>query len=217
MNRLWKVGAVQDLARYRIEERLRAFRLLVIDQQADEVQFGALPQCVGARAVQARTAEFVPDARGGFLDAAVIEIDAIARHMAYRAPVGGFEMVLGGARAIAEQRVVAIEAVAQHDGDRPGGVVGRRRWDGGEVRNGARGHQRVVRAVDGIRTLVRAGPRRDMPPLRAGGSQSFGSLLLFQQYLDAGVVVLDRGIGDLDLGIDLGAQIGHVVLYAVAP
>ena len=38
MKRLWKYVAVQDLARHRVEERLGALGLPVVDQQADEVR-----------------------------------------------------------------------------------------------------------------------------------------------------------------------------------
>ncbi len=62
-----EIRAVQDLARHRVEERFRAFRLLVVDEQADEVELGALPQRVGAGPVQPGGAEFAPDARGGLL------------------------------------------------------------------------------------------------------------------------------------------------------
>ena len=57
-------------------------------------------------------------------DAAVVVVDAVAGHVPDRAPVAGLEMMLGRARAIAEQRVVAVETFAQHDGDGARDVFG---------------------------------------------------------------------------------------------
>ena len=134
-----EVGAVQDLARHRVEERLRALGLLVVDQQADVVELDALPQRVGAAAFEARRAELALDPLDRLQDAPVVVVDAVARDVADRAPVAGLEMPLGGARAIAEQRVVAVEAFAQRGGDRARRVVGGGRRDRGEVRRGAGG------------------------------------------------------------------------------
>ena len=87
-------------------------------------------------AFQARGAIFALDALDG-LDSAVVVVDAVPAHLADGAPVAGLEIGLGGARAIAEERVVSVEAVAHRDCDRAGGVVGGRGYGGS--RNGGQG------------------------------------------------------------------------------
>ena len=164
-----EVRAVQDLARHRVEERLGALGLLVVDEQADEVQLDALPQSVGAAAVEPGRPELAPDALHGLDDPAVVVVDPVARDVAQRAPVARLEVALRGARAVAEQRVVAVEAVAQRARDRVRGVVGgrgeARRGGGGERARGHRerasGEGRESRCSTPDRT---AGPRRACLP-----------------------------------------------------
>ena len=121
---------MQDLARHRVEEGLRAFRLLVVDQQPDVMTLDRLP----ARLVDPVAAELPLQPRHRLQDAAIIEIDAILRGMRDREPVAGLEMALRDTGAVAKQRVVAIETVQRCLGDR-GGV-----GSGGHVdRTGARG------------------------------------------------------------------------------
>ena len=84
--------------------------------------------------------------------AAVVEVDAVARDVADREQVAGLEVPLGGARAVAEQRVVAVEAVEQRERDRARRVVGgrrgcRRRYGRGRERGTARDGQ-VERFAD---------------------------------------------------------------------
>ncbi len=136
-----EVGAVQDLAGDRVEECLGALRLLVVDEHADVVQLDALPECIGAAALEPGRAELVPDALDRLEHAAVVVVDAVARQVAQRQKIAGFEMAFGRARAVAKQCVMAIEALAQRLGDRVGRLVGdggtHGRRDGG---NGAGGH-----------------------------------------------------------------------------
>ena len=55
--------------------------------------------------------------RGGFQHAAVVEVDAIAGHMLDGEPVARLEVPLRRARALAEHRVVVVEAVQQQTRD----------------------------------------------------------------------------------------------------
>ena len=138
-----EVRAVQDLAGHRVEERLGALGLPVLDQHADVVQLDPRPQRVGAAAAELDRAELALDALGRLLDAPVVEVDPVARDMADREEVAGLEMLLRGARAIAEQRVVLVESFEQRQRDRAGGVV-RGRGDR-ELGLGAGGHHGVER------------------------------------------------------------------------
>ena len=51
-----------------------------------------LPQRVAARAVEPGETVLALDPVGGFLDAAIVEIDAVARHVLDRQPVAGLEL-----------------------------------------------------------------------------------------------------------------------------
>jgi hypothetical protein len=108
-----EVRALKDLARDRIEEGLRAFGLLVVDQQCDVVALDVSP----ARIVDARAAEVLlqPDDRLG--NTTVVKVDTVARDMADRKPVGGLEITLGQPRAVPEQLVMAIESFEGRLGD----------------------------------------------------------------------------------------------------
>ena len=114
------------------------------------MEFGSFPERVGAGTLQTRGAEFIPDSRGGFLDAPVVEVDSFTGDVPDCAPVGCFEMTLGRTRAIAEERVVAIEAFEDGLGDRPC-VLGQRSLAGGE---GGGGDGHGMMAVSSDDTLV---------------------------------------------------------------
>jgi hypothetical protein len=122
-----EVRPVQQLRRDGVEERLGAFGLAVIDDQADEATLDLRPECIGTAGVRLREVEVALDARHRFGDAAIVEIDAVVRDVADREPVAGFEMALGRARALAEQRVVPVEALEQDLGDDLRRRDGRRR------------------------------------------------------------------------------------------
>ena len=128
-----EIDAVQDLHEHRVEERLRAFRLLVVDQQADELELDLLPQRV---AIEPRGPEFALDALGGLQHAAIVEIDAVAADVLDGEPVAGLEVAARGARAFAEQRVVLVEALDQRHRDRLRGGRGGRRARGKRRRGG---------------------------------------------------------------------------------
>ena len=114
-----KISAVKDLARDRVEKSLRAFGLLVVDQQADVMALDHGP----ARIVDVGAAEVELEPRDRFRDPAVVEVDPVAGDVTDRQPVAGFEIALRQPRAVAEQLVVAIEAVEGRlgDGFRAGG------------------------------------------------------------------------------------------------
>jgi len=109
-----EIIAVQNLARHRIEESLGAFRLLVVDKERDVVALHRLPP----RLVDAAAAEFALEPRYRLQDAAIIEVNAVLRGMGDGEPVAGFEMLLGGARAVSEDRVMAVEALERGPRDR---------------------------------------------------------------------------------------------------
>ena len=67
--------------------------------------------------VEPGEAEIAHDALGGLVHAAVVEVDAVARDVLDGEPVAGLEMALRRARALAEQRVVLVEALEQHQRD----------------------------------------------------------------------------------------------------
>jgi hypothetical protein len=132
---------VQQLARDRVEERLRAFGLPVVDQQRDVVLLDARPQRVGAASRRIDGAELALDALGRFPDPAIVEVDAVARDVTDREEVGGFEMPLRRARAIAKQRVVPVESFEQRERDGAGRIVRRQDRERGD-RLGAGGQGR---------------------------------------------------------------------------
>ena len=92
----------------------------MVGEEADEVQLHALPQRVGADAIEAGRAELALDPLDGLRGAAVVEVDPVARDVADREPVGGLEIAPGRARALAKQRVVAVEPFEQDAGDGAG-------------------------------------------------------------------------------------------------
>ncbi len=65
---------MQDLGRHRIEEGFGQFRLLVVEQQADVQQLDLLP----GRLVDVAGVEFVAQALDAFVDAVIVETDALA-------------------------------------------------------------------------------------------------------------------------------------------
>src|SRR4029450_3096276 len=103
-----------DLDQHRVEERLGALGLLVIDQQTDEMELDLLPKRV---AVEPCGAEFAIDALGGLEHAAVVEVNAVPPQMLDREPVARFKMAPRRAGAFTEERVVLVEALDQRDRD----------------------------------------------------------------------------------------------------
>ena len=115
-----EVGAVQQLGADRVEEGLGELGLAVLRQQRDVVPLDLLPVAGG----ELGRAELGADALDRLAHAVVVEGDPLARELADRVPVGGLETGLGLLRVVAEQRVVAIEAVADRLGDRDA-MIGR--------------------------------------------------------------------------------------------
>ena len=113
-----EVGAVQDLGGDRVEEGLGQLGLVVVDQEADEVQLDLVPHVHRLLA----GLELLLEPGHGLAHPQVVELDALALRPLLAVPVGGLEAVLGARRLGAEQAVVAVEAVAHRLGD----VVGER-------------------------------------------------------------------------------------------
>src|SRR5206468_10966949 len=118
---------------------LGTFGLPVIDQQADVVKLDAIPQRVRAGARESRGAKLPLDALDGLGAAPVIEIDPVVDDMVDREPVPCFEVALGGAGAIAKQRVMPVEALEQNAGDSERRIIRRGRIDG--IDSGGGGHR----------------------------------------------------------------------------
>ncbi len=116
--------APQNLGRHRVEKRLGQFGLVVIGQQADVVQLGLLPDFHGLVA----GIEFVLQPFGGFVHPLVVEGDALALRCLLPGPVGPLEPLLGRSAHLAEQAVMAIEAVEHGTGHGKshGGIKARR-------------------------------------------------------------------------------------------
>jgi hypothetical protein len=110
---------VQDLGGHRVEEALCQLGLVVVDQQADEVQLDLVPDVHRLLAGP----ELLLEPRDRLAHPQVVELDALALRPLLAVPVGGFEAVLGARRLGAEQLVMAVEAVAH----RLRNVVGQRR------------------------------------------------------------------------------------------
>ena len=73
-----EIDPMEDLHRHRVEEGFCAFGLFVIDQKPDEMTLDVLPQRVR---VEPRGAELAQHAIGGFLDAAIVEVDPVTPHV----------------------------------------------------------------------------------------------------------------------------------------
>ena len=163
-----EVAATQCLDGDGVEERLRALGLLVVDQEPDEMELHLLPERVAAGAVEPDEAVFARDVLGGLVDAAVVEIDPVARHVLNGEPVAGLVVPARRARAFAEHGVVLVEAVEQRPCDAArllGGILCLRdRGEGGDRRGhrGNRANSRILPTADGGRTP--RGERRHRRP-----------------------------------------------------
>jgi hypothetical protein len=148
-----EVGAVQQLGRHRVEEGLGQLGLVVVGQQADVVQLGLLP---GVHA-QRVDVEVLPQLVHGLVHALVVELDALRLRLLLAVPVGLLEALLRQRRGLAEQAVVALEAVQQRLRDVEGQLVGE------AVREHAGGlSSRALRSTAGARArrYRPAGPKR---------------------------------------------------------
>ena len=102
-----EVRAVQDAAGDRVEEGLSQFGLVMIDQQADVVEFDLVPHVHG----QVAGLELLFQPHRAFLDAQVIELDPFTLGPLLAMPVGCFETVLGTRRLGAKQAVMSVKTV----------------------------------------------------------------------------------------------------------
>ena len=115
-----EVAAVQQPRGHRVEEGLGQLGLVVVGQQADVVQLDLLPH-VGR---QCGCGELARQAVAGFIDAQVVELDAFTLGALLAMPVGALEARLGLARGLAEQAVMAVEAIEHCLRDVDGARVG---------------------------------------------------------------------------------------------
>ncbi len=108
-----EIVAVQDLGRHRVEEGFGQFRLLVVEQQADVEQLDLLPGGV----VDLLGVELDAQALDTFIDAVIVETDALLYRLVHAHPVGLLEAGLGLLAGGAEQCVVLVEALDQRKRD----------------------------------------------------------------------------------------------------
>jgi hypothetical protein len=114
-----EVAAVQDVGGDRVEEGLRQFRLVVVDQQADVVQLGLVPDLHR----QAAGAELPLQPLHRLAHPQVVEDDAVALGLLLAQPVGLLEALLRLGAALPEQPVVLVEALQQGPGHLEGLLV----------------------------------------------------------------------------------------------
>ena len=108
-----EVTAVQDFGGHRVEKSFGQLGLVVIDQQANEMQLDLLPNLHGLLV----RFELALQAGGAFFDAQIVKRDALALGALLAVPVGGFKAVLGARRLGAEQAVMVVEAIHHGFGD----------------------------------------------------------------------------------------------------
>jgi hypothetical protein len=108
-----EVTAVQDFGGHRVEKGFGQFGLVVIDQQANEMQLDLMPDLHGLL----MGLEFALQAGGALFDAQVVKRNAFTLGALLTMPVGGFKAVLGARRFGPEQAVMVVEAIHHGFGD----------------------------------------------------------------------------------------------------
>lgn len=126
-----EVRAVQDARAHRVEEGLGALGLVMVGQQADEVQLDLAPDFVVD--VLGVVLVFQDDRR--LAHTLVVVGDAVALQLLQALPVAGLEQRLGPHAHLAEQAVVLVEAVEHRAGDVEGDL---RREKLGKMGHGVR-------------------------------------------------------------------------------
>ena len=124
MKRLWKYVRCRSFDETELKKVSAHSGCRWSSEQSDEMALDLRPEFVVAPGVGPAEAEIALDALDGLRDAPVVEVDAITPDVSDREPVAGLEMPLGGARAVAEQRVVAVEALEDDPGDLPWRCLG---------------------------------------------------------------------------------------------
>jgi hypothetical protein len=124
---------VQDLGRHRVEEGLGELGLVVVDQQADVVQLDLLPHVHRQR----RGLELALQALGRLVDPLVVVLDPQRLGPLLAVPVGRLEARLGLGAGLAEEAVVAVEALEHRLRDGEGAGVGQCRRKGRRVHEAA--------------------------------------------------------------------------------
>ena len=142
---------MQQLGRDAVEEGFGQLGLVVVGQQADVVQLGLLP---GVHR-QLLDVELAAQALHRLIDALVVERDALRLRLLLAVPVGLLEALLGAPRGVAEELVVAVEAVDQRLGDGEGAAVGQlvreqQACGFGSLRSAWRCHQRRLASTSAL-------------------------------------------------------------------
>jgi hypothetical protein len=106
-----EVVPMQQLGAHRVEEGLCALGLAVVGQQGHVLLLDRLPQRIALGVLERGEVELALDAGHRFEDALVVEIDPLAGARAHPLPVAIFKERLGLLRHVAEQSVVAVEAL----------------------------------------------------------------------------------------------------------
>jgi hypothetical protein len=104
---------MQYLAEHRIEEGFRQFGLLVVGQQADELELGLLPDGV-AQIIRMKLAM---QAFGRLPDTIIVELDPVAHRLLDLLPARLLETPLGKGRTLVKETIVLVEAVDQNLGN----------------------------------------------------------------------------------------------------
>ena len=159
-----EVAAVQDLGRHRVEERLGALGLVVVDEQADVVELDLLPDLHRQR----RRLELVLQPLGRLGDAPLVVGDALRLRLLLAVPVGRLEARLRLRARLAEQPVVAVEAVEHRPRDVEGARVGERCRKSRELRS----RLRLACGAPAWRPLPARALRRASCAARRGGPRA---------------------------------------------
>ena len=139
-------------------------------------------------------AEVALDPLDGLGDAPIVEVDAVARDVADREPVTRLEIALRRARAVAEQRVVPVEALDEDLRD----DVGRR------LRRAAAARRRATNRRSRARPVARPGTQLPL---------AFSICVVV--FLDAVVVLVDRVVRRLDVRLGERLLLVDELLQAV--
>jgi hypothetical protein len=108
-----EIGAMQYLAEHRIEERFRQFGLLVVCQQADELELGLLPDGI-AQIIRMKLAV---QTFGRLPHTIIVELDPVAHGLLHLLPARLLEAPLGEGGALLKEPIVLVKAVDQNIGD----------------------------------------------------------------------------------------------------
>ena len=119
-----EVVVVQDFGGDRVEEGLGQFGLPVVDQLADEQQFGALPD----RVVQGGRSKIAVEAVDALAHAVLVIANSLADRVLHLVPARLLEALFGACARRSKQGVVAVEAFDQRLRNSFGNGLVRLQW-----------------------------------------------------------------------------------------